>query len=68
MVNVGDEFMHTHTNSLARAQSHDEHMDDVSLHTYTYILTYIHKYSNFFVGVISVGLASACPKYKNFFK
>ncbi len=42
---------------------HDEHVDDVSLHTYKHI--YIHTYtrtcSDFLVGVISVGLASACP-------
>ena len=29
--------------------------------TYRYIYTYIHRYSDFLVGVISVGLASACP-------
>ena len=34
-----------------------EHVDDISGHTY------IHKYSNFVVGVIYVGLASARPNY-----
>ena len=49
----------------------DEHVDDVLLHAYihTYIHIYIntyththkHKYRHFFVCMIYVGLASACP-------
>ena len=34
---------------------HDDHVDDVSLHTY------IHKYRVFLVVTISVGLTQACP-------
>ena len=37
----------------------DEHIDDGLGHKY--IHTYIHKYSDFLVVMISVGLASACP-------
>ena len=37
----------------------DEHVDDVSLHTY------IHKYSDFLVVLNSVGLASARPNYSS---
>ena len=29
---------------------------------------YIHRYSNFLVGVISVGLASVCPNHQGFIK
>ena len=43
------------------ARAHDEHVDDVSGHTY--IPTYICKYSDFLVEMISVGLASARPNY-----
>ena len=44
-----------------RMRTRDDHVDDVSLHTY--IHTYIHKYSDFLVVLISVGLASARPNY-----
>ena len=48
-----------------------KHMDDVSLHRYMYIHTYLHtyhKHSDFLVAMISVGLArlglaQARPKY-----
>ena len=47
-----------------------KHVDDVSLHkhTYMYIHTYIHthihhKYSDFLVVLISVGLTQARPNY-----
>ena len=42
---------------------HDEHVDDVSLHTYihTHTHTYIHRYGDFLVVLISVGLAQARP-------
>ncbi len=37
---------------------HDEHMDDVSLHAYIHVRTYMCiSYSNFLVWVFSVGLA-----------
>ena len=47
---------------------HDEHMDDVSLHTY--IHTHIHRYGEFLVNTINVGLASAHPNYiaNNYYK
>ena len=38
----------------------DKRMDDVSLHTYMY------KYSDFLVGLISVGLASSRPNHQYF--
>ena len=44
----------------------DEHTDNVSLHTYvlyTHSHTYIHKYSDFLVCMIYVGLALAHPNY-----
>ena len=42
----------------ARTCAHDEHMDDISLHTHTHIHS---RYGDFLVNAISVGLASACP-------
>ena len=47
---------------------HDEHVDDTSGHTYTYTYTYlsclyIHRYSDFLIWVIFVGLTSARPNY-----
>ena len=48
----------TRTNIL-RTCTRDIHVDDVSLHTY--IHTNIHKYSDFLIVLISVGLASARP-------
>ena len=41
-----------------------DHVDDVSLHT-PHIHTYIQMYSNFLVGVIYVGLASARRNYEH---
>ena len=52
-----------HTNSLAHMQLCVEHVDDILLHTNMH--TYIHKYNNFLIGMISVGLALARPNYCN---
>ena len=41
----------------------DEHVDDVSLHKHTHTHTSIHKYSDFLVCAIYVGLVSAHPNY-----
>ena len=43
---------------LAHAQLRDEHVDDVSLRT-LHIHTYIHRYDDFLIAVISVGLGLA---------
>ena len=43
--------------NVKRMRMRFKHVDDVSLHTY------IHKYSDFFVAMISVGLAQARPNY-----
>ena len=44
-------LVHVRATNILRVRTPDEHMDDVSLHTY------IHKYSDFVVVLISVGLA-----------
>ena len=43
--------------NVKRMRMRFKHVDDVSLHTYTYT----HKYSDFLVAMISVGLALARP-------
>ena len=47
--------------TVKRMRMRCKHVDDVSLHTY------IHKYSDFLVAMISVGLAQARPNYNIMF-
>ena len=54
---VDDHFQMEMVVNVKRMRMHCKHMDDVSLHTY------IHKYSDFLVAIISVGLAQARPNY-----
>ena len=51
-----------------RMRTRDEHVGDVSLHNYIHaynILLYTHTLSDFLAVLISVGLASARPNYRN---
>ena len=49
--NIDDPYRNDYVHALWAS----EHVNDISLHTY------IHKYSNFLVVLISVGLAQAHP-------
>ena len=56
------------SDSLKRMRMRSKHVDDVPLHTYIQNLhTYIHKYSDFLVAMISVVLAQARPNYAGYF-
>ena len=56
-VYVDDHFQMEMVVNVKRMRMRCKHVDDVSLNTY------IHKYSDFLVAMISVGLAQARPNY-----
>ena len=58
-VYVDDHFQMEMVVNVKHMRMRCKHVDDVLLHTY------IHKYGDFLVAMISVGLAQARPNYTN---